>query len=611
MKLLSLSEFIGKATEAFKRFPLTLIWAIVSTIIVVILIEKDIDYLFDENNRLLLVMILGISWLIGAQFYIEQFKKAKQLWWIKIIVALAVLGVYFLLPPNDRASDGPTPYIQWALFFLAGHLSLFFAPFLTTWHPKAYWNYLSNMIIAIGRSILFSGVVYLGLSLALLAIQYLFNVDIDDQRYGQLFVVCLGIVNTWVYLSDFPKEIQHSIHMSFNKATEVFVKFILIPLASLYILILYAYALKIVINWELPKGWVSYLITALAGLILVIQLIIHPIRITHESRLIRRFQPLFYWLFLPLLVLLYVAIYKRVSDYGITEARYFLILLAAFITGAVLYLIFSRKKQLRFLPMALTGLALLGSFGFWGAFSVSKRSQMKQFKEVYSAFMPTGQAGLPTGQAGAKPVLSSVEVADTTTITREQADRFVSIVKYLNERNLLHTTEEFLGYNPKLEFPDASSWNIGDEILKKEGITSLSNPLYYISKNFNVDASEPIDIEGYSWMNTMYLNEGASNLEYSHILQGYRFSIHAESNEVHISRNQQTVLRLALEPLRNNLLQRDDRSTYNIPPEEMMIEGENDSIQVKIYFEQLNFSKNNNTYELESSRARALLNIKQ
>jgi hypothetical protein len=589
MKLLSISEFIGKAAAAFKRFPFTLTWAIASTVIVVILIEKDINYLFDENNRLLLVLILGISWLIGAQFYIEQFKRAKQLWWIKIIVALAVIGVYFLLPSNDSESIGPTPYIRWGLFFITGHLSLFFAPFLTTWHPKAYWNYLSNMIIAIGRSILFSGVLYLGLTLALLAIRYLFNFDIDDIRYGQLFVVCLGIVNTWVYLSDFPKEIQHSIHMHFNKATEVFVKFILIPLASLYIIILYAYALKIVLNWELPKGWVSYLISALAGLILMIQLIIHPIRITHESRLIRRFQPLFYWLFIPLLLLLYVAIYKRVSDYGITEARYFLILLAAFITGTMLYLIFSRKQQLRFLPMGLACLALLGSFGFWGAFSVSEWSQKKQFNEVYTAFAK----------------------ADTNTITREQADRFVSIVKYLNERDVLHTTEAFIGYNPKEVFPDASSWNMGDEMLKKLGITRLSNSSNYSTKNFNVDASKPIMIEGFTWMNTMYLNANTSNQDNSHILHGYRFSIHTENNEIQISKNQQTVLNLPLAPLRKRLYQRKDGATYNIAPEAMMIEGENDSILVKIYFEQLTFSNNNNTYELESSRARALLNVKQ
>ncbi|MGK0251698.1 MAG: hypothetical protein ACI81G_001136, partial [Gammaproteobacteria bacterium] len=541
MKLLSISEFIGKATAAFKRFPFTLTWAIVSTIIVVILIEKDMNYLFEENNRLLLVMILGIAWLIGAQFYIEQFKKAKQLWWIKITVVLAIVGVYLILPPNDRASNVPTPYIRWGLFLLAGHLSLFFAPFLTTWHPKAYWNYLSNMIIASGRSALFSGVLYLGLALALLAVQYLFNVDIDEKRYGQLFVICLGIVNTWVYLSDFPKEIRHSIHMHFNKPTVVFVKFILIPLVSLYMIILYAYALKIFMNWELPKGWVSYLITALAGLILLIQLIIHPIRITHESRLIRRFQPLFYWLFLPLLLLLYIAIYKRVSDYGITEARYFLLLLTAFITGAMLYLIFSRKQQLRFLPMALCILAMLGSFGFWGAFSVSEWSQKIQFEEVYSAF--------------AKPVLSSVEVADTNTVTQEQADRFVSIAKYLDERDLLQTTEALLGYNPKEVFPDVSSWNIGDEMLKKQGIIAISDPIYFGFKEFKSDDSKAINVEGYAWMNTMYLRVNSAKDYSGHILNGYSFSIHTENDEIQVSKNQQMVLTLALRPLRNLLYQ--------------------------------------------------------
>lgn len=589
MKLLSLSEFIGKATEAFKRFPVTLIWAIVSTIIVVGLIEKDISYLFEENNRILLVMILGVSWLIGSQFYIEQFKRAKQLWWIKIIVALAVIGVYFILPPNDRAVNGPTPYIRWGLFLLAGHLSLFFAPFLTTWHPKAFWNYLSNIIIAIGRSVLFSGVLFLGLALALLAVQYLFNAAIDEKRYGQLFVICLGIVNTWVYVSDFPKKIQHSIHMHFNKATEVFVKFILIPLASLYMIILYAYALKIVLNWELPKGWVSYLISALAGLILLIQLIIHPIRITHESRLIRRFQPLFYWLFLPLLLLLYVAIFKRVSDYGITEARYFLILLAAFITVTMLYLIFSRKQQLRFLPMGLCVLSLLGSFGFWGAFSVSKWSQMKQFKEVYSAFAK----------------------ADTNTITREKADRFVSIVHYLDERGVLHKTKEITGYNPKEVFPDASPWNIGDEMMKKQGIIALVSPTNYAFKHFNADDSKAINVEGYTWMKTMYLTKDSSDRDYSHILNEYRFFIHAENDAIQISKNQQKVLSLPITSLRTSMFQRTEGAVYAIPPDEMMIQGENDSIQVKMYFEELNFYFNNNTYELQSSRARALLNVKQ
>src|SRR5690606_2926956 len=114
------------------------------------------------------------------------------------------------------------------------------------------------------RSAFFSGVLYIGLVLALLAIQALFNVSIPDRRFGQLFVFCLGIMNTWVYLSDFPKKVISLTDIYFNKPLEVFVKYILIPLILLYIVILYAYGFKIIFQWELPKGWVSYLVTALA-----------------------------------------------------------------------------------------------------------------------------------------------------------------------------------------------------------------------------------------------------------------------------------------------------------------------------------------------------------
>ena len=134
---------------------------------------------------------------------------------------------------------------------------MFFAPFITKWDKTAYWNYLISVGASIVRSALFSGVLYLGLILALAAIDALFDVSIDGKRYGQLFIFCLGIVNTWIYLSDFPKNILENTKVHINKALEVFVKYILIPLVLLYIIILYVYSFKIIFQWELPKGWVS------------------------------------------------------------------------------------------------------------------------------------------------------------------------------------------------------------------------------------------------------------------------------------------------------------------------------------------------------------------
>lgn len=565
MKLFSLSEFSSKALAAFKRFPFTLVWVIVSAFVLVAFVEQDADSIFEECRNITLIAILGVSWLIGAQFYVEQFKN-KQLWWIKIIVLLLLIGFYFLLPEYNATdyNQDNIPYIRWVLFILAGHLALFFAPFITVWHPKAYWNYLGNMMIAIARSALFSGVLYLGLVLAMLAVQYLFDVEIKGYRYFQLFIICLGIVNTWVYLSDFPKEIQHDIHLTFYKATEVFVKFILIPLAALYIIILYAYAFKILLQWELPKGWVSYLITALAELLFIIQFIIHPVRITHESRLIRKFQPLVYWLLLPLLILLYAAIYKRVADYGITEARYFLIIIALFITGATLYLIFSRKQQLRYLPVVLAIFAMMGSFGFWGAFSVSERSQLREFGEVYNAFAKM----------------------DSTTISRENGDRFRSITRYLTDRDAYDEITEILGYNPKVAFPEADEWNLSNVILDSLNISTEKTTAFQTSRYWYSNV-EDINIENYQWSRQITLD---NNYQKRTSIQGYTLQWSENDQWIEIREEENILITIPLIELVQNLKALDRNKNTGVPQNVMSIKGSNDTITVQIYFSSITLS---------------------
>ena len=190
-------------------------------------------------------------------------------------------------------------------------------------------------------------------------------------------------MNTWIYLSDFPKNIHEHRTINFNKALEVFVKYILIPLVLLYLIILYVYGIKILVEWELPKGWVSYLVTALAILGFIVQIIINPVQKAMKSLTIRLFHPYFYIMLLPLVVLLFVAIYRRITDYGITENRYFVVALAFWILGMSLYLLIAKNRRLIVLPISLFLLALLTSFGYWSAMSVAMRSQVAQFEQVF------------------------------------------------------------------------------------------------------------------------------------------------------------------------------------------------------------------------------------
>jgi hypothetical protein len=375
MTLPSLDEIVHKALSAFKRFPVVLIWILLGSFFCVYIIEVDSPALFNKHGAAVLTLILGISWFIGLQFYLEQTREPRKWAWTKLVL-LALLGLFHYHLPNLSQNDDPTYIIRFFLYLLAGHLFVLFAPFILKWQKEAYWNYLAKVATAIGRSLLFSGILYLGLVLALLAIKFLFDHELDPKRYGQLFVLCAGIVNTWIYLSDFPKDIFGTTQVRFGKPLEVMVKYILIPLAFLYLIILYAYGIKIIIAWELPKGWVSYLVSTLALLGFTVQMIITSVQKSDKSWAFTKFYPWFHLLMCPLIILLFIAIIRRILDYGITENRYFVLVMALWILANTLYLLISKKKLMKVLPISLCILAMITSFGPWGAFSTSKKSQV-------------------------------------------------------------------------------------------------------------------------------------------------------------------------------------------------------------------------------------------
>ena len=294
MLLPSVAELADKAKIAFKRFPITLVWAIVGTMFGIMLLEDTTAERLEENTDILMTMILGVSWLIGIQFFVEELKAQKKWGWLKLVILGLLFAFFWYMPSNGNELDDNIEFlIRFTLFFIAGHLFVLFAPFVLKWDKSAYWNYLKTMGAAIGRSIFFSGVLYIGLILALAAIDALFEVHIRGERYGQLFIFCLGIVNTLIYLSDFPKNLHDNKGIRFHRALEVFVQYILIPLVLLYLVILYSYGLKILLEWELPKGWVSYLVTALALLGFVVQVIVNPVQKTINSWAINKFYPWF------------------------------------------------------------------------------------------------------------------------------------------------------------------------------------------------------------------------------------------------------------------------------------------------------------------------------
>ena len=595
MNFPSISEITDKAQNAFKRFPLTLLWAIFGTFFCIYLIEYNSRDFFDVHSDIVLTLIVGISWLIGTQFFIEQLENPKKSQWINLVVLPLLPLLYWYFPQEQHYDDSPVYLFRFFLFLIAGHLFVLFAPFLLKWDKNAYWNYLKSIGTAIIRSLFFSGILYVGLILALAAIDALFDVSIKGKRYGQLFLFCLGIVNTWIYLSDFPKNILQNTTIYFQKALEVLVKYILIPLVILYLAILYAYSAKIVIQWELPKGWVSYLVIALSFLGYIIQVIINPIQKNLKSWTINKFYPWFYFLLIPLNALLFVAILRRITDYGITENRYFVIAIGIWNVGILAYLLLSRKKALKVIPISLFVITLLSSIGFWSAFKVSENSQVNQFNTLFT----------------------SVKNKNNTA-TEEELDRLKSILDYLEDRKKVSRLDGITrlnlegfrdtivddyrnhGYLDQAKIWDSLAIKLDSTTMTKSDYT---NEYYNLYSTWDKPHYNNIsDYDQFAYLDLYAYNEHTITLDTLEIV--------LETNAKKLTINSKNSSAVLLEfPLASKLdaLTKYDQNINKAPEKELILEAQSKAISARLIFIELSFNKNNDTIQLNNVKAALFL----
>ena len=168
----------------------------------------------------------------------------------------------------------------------------------------------------------------------------------------------------------------------YPRGLKVFTQYVLLPLVTIYLAILYAYLLKIIFTAHWPSGWVAYLVLCFSVAGILALLLIWPLRDDEGNRWMRSYSRIFYLALMPLIVLLWVAIAKRMGSYGITEERYYVVLLAAWLSGIACYFVFSPKKDIRLIPASLCVLALLSLWGPWSARNLSLASQMGRMKAL-------------------------------------------------------------------------------------------------------------------------------------------------------------------------------------------------------------------------------------
>jgi len=390
MQLPSLYHLAAEAGRVARRFPLTLLCAGALCVAGC----QALAYPNGEAQKPAWVFPLGSAAALGLPLTLalalaaERYRWAPLARWAALAGALVLLaGWYGVAPALPDQVWGQ----RLAVLLLGLHLSVAAAPYLGELRRGAdtpgFWRYNETLFLRLLTGGLYSGVLFAGCALALVAVRQLFDYYVDNDWFSYLFVGLAALFNTWFFLAGVPADFAAlEQDAPYPKGLKVFTQFVLLPLVGLYVAILYAYLGRILVQWELPQGWVSLLILALAVAGILALLLIHPLRESPENTWIRTFARWFYRALFPLLGLLAVAIGTRIRAYGITEERYFVGLLAAWLLGLASYFLWRRGRGIIWIPVTLAGLAFGAAAGPWGAFAVAERSQLAQLRALTSHY---------------------------------------------------------------------------------------------------------------------------------------------------------------------------------------------------------------------------------
>lgn len=201
---------------------------------------------------------------------------------------------------------------------------------------------------------------FVSLFLALVSLNELFDLHLDPKIYARLFVFMVGMFNTIFFLYHFPDNYSSSeSDTGYHTVLVNLCKYVLVPVVGLYFLILYAYAVKIAVNQELPRGWVSSLVLGFSVAGILTYLLNFYLRDDNRTALTNLFHKWFWPVLLPMTLLLFIAISRRIGDYGVTEARFLVAHLGVWLFITSLYFIISKKDDIRFIPVSLLVFGLL------------------------------------------------------------------------------------------------------------------------------------------------------------------------------------------------------------------------------------------------------------
>lgn len=310
-------------------------------------------------------------WIFAPILFIFVYLSRPYYWyrfsWIVPLVALAIIGM-----TNDSSVFYFSSPKFWGANFIALLVLLGF-PFEKNNQGFTYRNFTNLFHLGLATMV---WLLVFGLVAAILfTITTLFNVEFSDSFYEH-FYTSLGIFTLPLFFLVFQQR-QAKSEMTLNRIFEILVNFVLAPALMIFTVLLYAYVVQIIFEGVLPKGMLAnitlpYLLGGLG---------VYALRSICAKARWETFFKFYPYLAIVPIVLLWLAIDRRISAYAWTEQRIYLVALAVAIIIVYAILALPKVRQYRLIS-AVVMVAIFAMTWIVKPQEIAYQSQTVRFEQL-------------------------------------------------------------------------------------------------------------------------------------------------------------------------------------------------------------------------------------
>ena len=310
--------------------------------------------------------------------------------------------------------------VSWANYYLVATASfiyitatfgIFIAPFWKDKDENAFWIFLFRNLKALVVGALIAALLLASVEALVFCFGALFEHEFNEKVYLYIVYFCAGAVFPILYFTGIPSiEECHSETPALNKFATSTIKFLFVPVLSLAILLFYAYIVKFIVLWDMPQGMVSYFVSGFMLYMLALVTVLYPARLSPGSTFEKKLLKIFPTACIPLVAMMSVGLVRRISDYGISPWRLYVVGINIFFYIIIaIFLIDKIKCKSRYIAVIFCAIFFVITDTPLNASNISHRVWMGSIK---AALVEQGYTEFPLNDKDTREFLQKLKDKD-------------------------------------------------------------------------------------------------------------------------------------------------------------------------------------------------------